>query len=99
MRVGVDIGGTFTDIVMSDDGGQLTVHKLPTTPQDPSLAMLDGINHITKGDLRRLEWVAHGTTVATNAILERKGGTVALITTQGFRDVLFIGRQNRPDLY
>lgn len=98
MRVGVDIGGTFTDIVMSHDG-QLTVHKLPTTPQDPSIAMIDGIKTITNNQLGRLEWVAHGTTVATNAILERKGGRIALITTQGFRDILFIGRQNRPDLY
>ncbi|MDX2076527.1 MAG: hydantoinase/oxoprolinase family protein [bacterium] len=98
MRVGVDIGGTFTDIVMSDNG-QLTIHKLPTTPQDPSLAMLEGINTITQNAIDQLEWVAHGTTVATNAILERKGGVVALITTQGFRDILFIGRQNRPDLY
>ncbi len=98
MRVGVDIGGTFTDIVMSHDG-QLTIHKLPTTPQDPSVAMLTGIQTITQNNIHRLEWVAHGTTVATNAILERKGGKIAFITTYGFRDILYIGRQNRPDLY
>lgn len=98
MRVGVDIGGTFTDIVMSNDRA-LTIHKLPTTPQDPSVAMLDGMMTITQDNLHLLEWVAHGTTVATNAILQRNGGRVAFITTHGFRDILFIGRQNRPDLY
>lgn len=98
MRVGVDIGGTFTDIVMSKDG-VLTIHKLPTTPQDPSVAMLDGVMSITQDNLHLLDWVAHGTTVATNAILQRNGGRVAFITTHGFRDMLFIGRQNRPDLY
>jgi len=98
MRVGVDIGGTFTDIVMSHNG-QLTIHKLPTTPQDPSVAMLTGIQTITQNNIYQLEWVAHGTTVATNAILERKGGKIAFITTYGFRDILYIGRQNRPNLY
>lgn len=97
MRVGVDIGGTFTDLVLSD-GQSLQVHKLFSTPDDPSQAMLAGIAALIN-DLSRLEAVAHGSTVATNAILERKGGKVALITTQGFRDILFIGRQNRPQLY
>lgn len=98
MRIGVDIGGTFTDIVMSKDG-ILTIHKLPTTPQDPSVAMLAGVMTITQNKLHELEWVAHGTTVATNAILQRNGSRIAFITTHGFRDMLFIGRQNRPDLY
>lgn len=98
MRVGVDIGGTFTDLVLNRDG-ELTIHKLPSTPHNPALAMLAGLNAITANQTQQLERVAHGSTVATNAILERKGAKTALITTQGFRDVLFIGRQNRPDLY
>jgi N-methylhydantoinase A len=100
---GVDIGGTFTDLVLSADG-QLHIHKLLSTPSDPSLAMLAGLHDILtqtidSDDLTQLEHVAHGSTVATNAILERKGARAALITTQGFRDLLLIGRQNRPDLY
>ncbi len=98
MLVGVDIGGTFTDLVLSIDG-RLHIHKLLSTPQNPAVAMLDGLDTITPGGLQTLRQVAHGSTVATNAILERKGAKTALITTQGFRDVLFIGRQNRPDLY
>ena len=98
MLVGVDIGGTFTDLVFSHEG-QLTIHKLPSTPHNPAIAMLAGLNAITHNRVADLERVAHGSTVATNAILERKGAKTALITTQGFRDLLFIGRQNRPDLY
>lgn len=96
--VGVDIGGTFTDLILSSDG-VLTIHKLLSTPDNPAQAMLDGLNAITVGGLDALERVSHGSTVATNAILERKGAKTALITTQGFRDLLFIGRQNRPVLY
>ena len=98
MRVGVDVGGTFTDLVMSA-GGELTIHKLLSTPDNPARAMLDGLAVITPGGLAGLTQVVHGSTVATNAILERKGARTALITTQGFRDILFIGRQNRPVLY
>lgn len=98
MRVGVDIGGTFTDLVLSENG-QLTIHKLPSTPHNPAQAMLAGVQAITSGRLDALAHVAHGSTVATNAILERKGARTAFITTQGFRDILFIGRQNRPVLY
>jgi N-methylhydantoinase A len=93
MLIGVDIGGTFTDCVLSDSNG-LHIHKLPSTPHNPALAMLAGIYALT-GDTPP-ERIVHGSTVATNAILERKGAKTALITTQGFRDVLFIGRQNRP---
>lgn len=98
MLVGVDIGGTFTDLVLSRNG-RLQIHKLLSTPDNPARAMLDGLDTITPGGLSALQQVAHGSTVATNAILERKGAKVALITTQGFRDLLFIGRQNRPELY
>ncbi len=98
MLVGVDIGGTFTDLVISVDG-RLKIHKLLSTPHNPAEAMLMGLEAITPGGLTALSRVSHGSTVATNAILERKGAKTALITTQGFRDLLFIGRQNRPDLY
>jgi N-methylhydantoinase A len=97
MLVGVDIGGTFTDLVLSHNG-QLSIHKLASTPHNPAEAMLAGLNAIT-GDLNAVQQIAHGSTVATNAILERNGARAALITTQGFRDVLFIGRQTRPELY
>lgn len=98
MDVGVDIGGTFTDLVRPVDG-RLHIHKLLTTPHNPAEAMLDGLHALFPRGLAEIQRVAHGTTIATNAILERKGAPVAFITTQGFRDVLFIGRQNRPDLY
>ncbi len=96
MGLGVDIGGTFTDFVLIADG-QLQVHKLPSTPDDHARAFLAGLDDLattaTAGP------VVHGTTVATNALLERKGAKTALITTKGFKDVLEIGRQHRPDLY
>ena len=97
MRVGVDIGGTFTDLVMATAEG-LHVHKLLSTLHDPAEAMLQGLDAIASG-LSNLTHVAHGSTIATNAILERRGARVAFITTAGFRDLLAIGRQNRPDLY
>ena len=98
MFVGVDIGGTFTDLVVSLNG-TLRIHKLFSTPHDPAQAMLAGLTAISDGRLNAVAQVAHGSTVATNAILERKGARSALITTAGFRDILSIGRQNRPDLY
>ena len=98
MLVGVDIGGTFTDLVLSIDG-RLRIHKLLSTSHNPAEAMLKGLDTISPDGISALQQVAHGSTVATNAILERKGAKIALITTAGFRDVLFIGRQNRPGLY
>lgn len=98
MRAGVDIGGTFTDLVLSD-GGQLKIHKLLSSPDRPERSMLAGLETISPGGLAALRQVAHGSTVATNAILERKGARAALLTTAGFRDLLFIGRQDRPRLY
>ena len=98
MQAGVDIGGTFTDLVLSNKG-QLKIHKLLSSASNPAEAMLKGLEAITPGGMAALTQVAHGSTVATNAILERKGARTALITTQGFRDMLFIGRQNRPVLY
>ena len=98
MRAGVDIGGTFTDLVLSDGFG-LSIHKLLSDPQRPERSMLTGLSALASGDISALEQVAHGSTVATNAILERKGARAALLTSAGFRDLLFIGRQDRPVLY
>ncbi len=98
MLIGVDIGGTFTDLVMSLEGG-LRIHKLLSTPNDPATAMLDGLGLLSPVGLEAVSRVSHGSTVATNAILERKGARTALITTAGFRDLLLIGRQERPSLY
>jgi len=95
-RIGVDTGGTFTDFVRLDAQG-LTVHKLRSTPDDPARAILAGIADLRETDLA-FE-VIHGSTVATNALLERKGARVALVTTKGFEDVLAIGRQTRSELY
>ena len=99
MRLGIDTGGTFTDFVRLD-AGELTVHKLRTTPDDPSRAILAGIGELTSvpDPVQSVE-VVHGSTVATNAVLERKGARVALLATEGFEDVLRIGRQTRPELY
>jgi N-methylhydantoinase A len=93
--VGVDIGGTFTDFVVVR-GGTLTVYKEPSTPADPSAAFLRGLEALEVSLPARL---VHGSTVATNAVLERKGARAALLTTAGFRDVLEIGRQTRLQLY
>ena len=92
--VGIDVGGTFTDIAVLEDG-KLTVHKLPSTPADPSRGILQGVKET---GVTSAEFV-HGSTVATNALLEGNGARTALITTMGFEDVLEIGRQSRAELY
>ncbi len=95
--IGVDVGGTFTDLVFLDDG-RLRTRKVLSTPHDPAQGVLEGLSQepLLKGE----GWqVVHGSTVATNALLERKGAKVALITTAGFEDVLEIGRQDRARLY
>ncbi len=94
--LGVDTGGTFTDFVLADRRG-LTIRKSPSTPANPAEAFLDGVGELCR-DLS-VESITHGSTVATNALLERKGARVALVTTAGFEDILEIGRQNRPSLY
>ncbi|RPI86538.1 MAG: hydantoinase/oxoprolinase family protein [Chloroflexi bacterium] len=101
MRVGIDIGGTFTDFVVHDPvSNEIKTFKLLSTPHDPADVVLSGLAMIREeaGENIRLN-VVHGSTVATNALLERKGARTALISTTGFRDVLEIGRQNRPELY
>lgn len=103
VRIAIDTGGTFTDLVLSDpDTGRLVFHKVPSTPADPSRALVEGVRELVaqagyvSADIR---FLIHGTTVATNTILQRKGARTAFITTEGFRDVLHIQRQDRPHLY
>ena len=94
--VGVDTGGTFTDFVCVTAAGMI-VRKIPSTPDNPAQAVLEGLAGIAAEDAS-LE-VVHGSTVATNALLERKGASTLLITTAGFEDVIEIARQNRRDIY
>src|ERR1700689_4629614 len=102
-RVGVDSGGTFTDVCLFDETtGRIEVWKVSSTSDDPSLGVATGvaeaIAHVgsTPG---AIAWFGHGTTVATNALIQHRGARTGLITTDGFRDLLEIGRQKRPDLY
>ena len=101
--VGVDVGGTFTDFsAVNDRTGEAHVFKRPSTPDDPSRAILEGMGEMAEAcgiALDEVSRLAHGTTVATNALLQGKGGRVALVTTEGFRDLLEIGRQVRPHMY
>src|SRR5262245_10958172 len=102
VQIGVDIGGTFTDVVCRLGDGTLRFVKLPTTRRDESRAVLQSIDVMARdwgvapADIARF---AHGTTGATNAVLERKGARIGIITTEGFRDVLEIGRQMRHQMY
>src|SRR5437879_1055767 len=98
MRIAVDIGGTFTDLVAVDDSGQVFRSKSLTTPED----LARGINDCLRGasvDVAGARFFVHGSTVTINAVLERKGARTGLITTKGFRDVYEIGRGNRPEGY
>lgn len=101
-RVGVDVGGTFTDLVMTDESGGIHTRKLPSTPDDFSTGVADGVRQVLGGrsvDPGVVRDVVHGSTVATNAILERKGARTGLLTTAGFRDVLELRRLRMPRLY
>jgi len=102
-RLGIDVGGTFTDLVLfSEESGVLVVEKVPSVPADPSEGIMDGIAKILEREgvaPAQVVYVAHGTTVATNTLLQRQGARTALITTRGFRDLLEIARQRRPSLY
>ena len=103
LRIGVDVGGTFTDLVVTIDGESRTVlHKLPSTPGQPDRAIIEGIREVLAARglaAANVEHLAHGTTVGTNALIQRRGGRVALVTSEGFRDLLEIGRQTRPRVY
>ena len=97
VRVGIDTGGTFTDLVLLDETGRATRLKVPSTPDDPARALVDGLGQVLDGAVPAA--VAHGTTVATNALLEERFQTLALVTTRGFRHVLEIARQSVPSGY
>ena len=102
-RIGIDVGGTFTDLVLLDEeSGRTTFHKLPSTPKTPHVAPIKGIQYLLEtaaASARDVVFVGLGTTTATNLLLERKGGPTGLITTEGFRDLLEIGRQRRPMVF
>lgn len=101
--IGVDVGGTFTDFsVFNKETGELFNYKDSSTPEDPSKAIVKGVDDILKmkeADADEVYYLAHGTTVGTNALIEKKGAQLALITTKGFKDLMEIGNQRRPSLY
>ncbi len=103
LRIGFDIGGTFTDFVLSDPAtGALRLHKRLTTPEDPAIGALDGLRRIVAdhgAGIADVAEIVHGTTLVTNAIIERKGARLGLITTAGFADVLEAGTEQRYDIY
>src|SRR6202045_2525150 len=105
-RLGVEVGGTFTDLVAVDDCGKATLAKVTSTPEDPSIGVIDGLGLLaeTLGTalaalLAETERVVHGTTVATNALLEHKGARVGLLTTEGHRDVIEMREGLKDDRY
>lgn len=101
--VGVDVGGTFTDLIITDTETQkIAIHKVPTTADDPSIGVIEGIVALCKRngiDPATVDHVFHGTTIATNAVLEYKGAVAGMITTEGYRDIIHIGRHQRPENY
>ena len=102
-RVGVDVGGTFTDFyVLDETTGEVHTGKRPSTPDNPARAIIEGLQAMAARhaiDLGAFGRLSHGTTVGTNALIQRRGGNVAMVTTRGFRDLLEIGRQTRPHMY
>src|ERR1700743_3698283 len=106
LRIGIDVGGTFTDLVAIDEGGVATLAKVPSTPHDPSVGVVDGLAalaaklELDRGALlARTERIVHGTTVATNALLELKGARTGLLTTAGHRDVIEMREGLKDDRY
>lgn len=102
MQIAVDIGGTFTDIVALWEGGHVALAKVPTTPKDLLQGIAEAVRRVlalARADPRRVQRFIHGTTVATNATLEQKGAVTAILTTEGFEDVLELGRQKRSRMY
>ena len=102
-RIGFDIGGTFTDFILLDVArSEIRLHKCLTTPQDPSLGVLEGLAELLQAaglTLADIADVVHGTTLVTNALIERSGARTGLITTRGFRDILEMGTEQRYDIY
>ena len=102
MEIGVDTGGTFTDVICRRENHEDIVLKVPSTPDDPSISVFNGVQQLllhhglNSSDIERF---VHGTTVATNAVLERQGAKTGLLATAGFADVLEIGRQMRTNIY
>ncbi|MHA1552578.1 MAG: hydantoinase/oxoprolinase N-terminal domain-containing protein, partial [Candidatus Heimdallarchaeaceae archaeon] len=102
IRIGIDTGGTFTDYVIVSSTGEIYAWKVPTTPTDPSIGIIEGLRevmetfHFQAGDV---DLIVHGTTIGTNAFLEDKCPPVAFVTTKGFQDIVEIGRQQRSELY
>ena len=101
--IGVDVGGTFTDFfAFEDTTDRIVLHKVPSTPANPALAVISGLRELSSRhgiDLAAITRLSHGTTVATNALIQRRGGKVALVVTEGFRDLIEIGRQIRPHVF
>ena len=101
--IGVDVGGTFTDVVLFDsETNETAVHKVPTTSDDPSRGVMQGVLELCRSvaiDPGAITHVYHGTTIATNAVLEYKGARTGMITTKGYRDIIHIGRHQRPMHY
>ncbi len=99
-RLGVDVGGTFTDLIYVDDEeGRILVHKLPTTPADPSQGTVQGLREVADQagtSPSELDQVFHGTTIATNIVIEHTGARVGMLTTEGYRDILHIARHKKP---
>src|SRR4051812_46286176 len=101
--IGIDIGGTFTDLALYDsEREELRVHKVHSTPDDPGRALVEGVAQLCDlagVELSNVDGVLHGTTVATNAVLQYRGAETGLVTTDGMRDVVHIGRHQRPQPY
>ena len=101
--IGVDIGGTFTDIVFTDTvSGHTIIHKSPTTPDDPSQGVVTAVGELCERfGLARgaIDHVLHGTTIATNTVLEYNGAVTGMVTSEGYRDIIHIGRHQRPQHY
>ena len=100
-RIGVDIGGTFTDFIVYDESGnKVIIDKIPTTPQSPEKAVIEVIKrNLSQKELEKIDFFLHGTTVGLNSLLERKGSKVGLLCTKGFRDILEIRRGDRDEMY
>lgn len=98
IKMAIEVGGTFTDLIWIEDE-QVRTHKLPSTPHDASVGVIDGLSEALGPNLSSLSHLFHGSTVATNAVIERKGCRTALLTTRGFRDLLTLQRQLRPNVY
>ncbi|MCZ6846551.1 MAG: hydantoinase/oxoprolinase family protein [Alphaproteobacteria bacterium] len=98
-KIGVDVGGTFTDLILENGPGNVFVHKVPSTPEDQSIGVIGGIEDICKIagiSTKDIELIVHGTTIATNITIEHTGSEVGMLTTRGFRDILHIARHKRP---